>query len=391
MLRNRILGVIAVIFSLAAAVPAHAWPQISDETIRSAWGAPGGTWNLFPSSIYYADFCVGDAKTADGGCNTTAIGTNNREALLGLVARHITANGGYFCTTHLECKASGGSGAVTINFEPSAGGACFWLCKDGFSGEGCQPINNSEFNLTTGDPACGTDTITRSRFDNTKLNHNNNAYNIEYSVDILHNRYINYGGNYSLEQDVMVGISGWLANGKGAIASPLLFWCQSYRTNELNVFVNLARNTVCLPGYTGPNCEKCKPQNICGGTNMANFVAGTHVMTYSALAGCSTFRCASDDQGFSSASDVTCIDCKGGRVGVNAAGVCITCASGQVFNATSKTCVTAKSISNNDMRYGIGKPATNKVADACWARPDPMDFKCCVFNQTFNRDTGLCQ
>jgi hypothetical protein len=399
MLANkRIVMIIAVMIGTLgqfSPFPAHAWPQISDETIRGAWGAPGGTWNIYPRSPYYAGFCIGDSKDSDGGCKKKMGSYSDDEALLGIVARKITEHGGYFCTTQFQCE--GKNKSYTFNLEPAQGRWCQWLCADGYSGEGCAPISNlSEYNLNADNPACGTETITMEGFDNVKLKTSGGTSgNIEHQIDLFHSRY-----NDKREEDVLVGISGWLANKRGVIASPFLFYCSNKanaNTMDINVYTSLKQRNMCLPGFTGPNCEKCRAVKMCNGFVLSGFDPARHIMTYNETDKCSKFKCL-DGTGFVSATDQKCTDCSSSnQYGVNNYGVCIKCSGKNVFDTTSKECKSLEdmvasgnklAVTKEHLKFGLGNKTD--ISDACWAKAEPMEYRCCVLNKTWNLETKTC-
>ncbi|MDR1338169.1 MAG: hypothetical protein LBJ73_04045 [Rickettsiales bacterium] len=367
---------------------ARAWPMITDEGIRGAWGSPGGTWNDYPWGSNHAAFCVANSKDASGGCSPKMGIHGDDQAMVGLVAWKVTANGGYFCVTQFQCE--GKRSSWTWNLAPNGSQKCFWLCRNGFSGDGCLPINESEYTLSTGNAACGTTSITRTDFEsNTVRTSGNTGWNQENSIDLLHSHYA--GG---MEMDVMVGVSGWLENKKGVVGSPLLFHCTNHadsNTMNINVYTSKAAHTLCLPGYTGANCEKCKAANMCTGYSVSQFSASMHTMSTSG--GCSKFVCSDSGQGFKSATERNqCDVCNAdGRYGVDGDGVCVKCSDGQVFDKTTKRCKQATTLATPEMQFGKGKnSAPQNFIDACWAKLEPAEYACCIFGKTWNTTTKLC-
>ncbi|MDR1207035.1 MAG: hypothetical protein LBK26_01320 [Rickettsiales bacterium] len=381
-LKNKLTIFTVLAMGLFVPMSLCAWPLISNETIRSAWGAPGGSWNLFPTGGSHAEFCIGSTQSGSFGCQFLAGTYSDDQAALGVVARKITANGGYFCVTQLQCE--GKHNPYTYNVEPNSGGWCDWLCKDGFSGEGCKPINASEYSLSAGNAACDQKTISRSGFSGSRLKTSGGvAGNIEYNVDILHN-----GRDGGKEKDVMVGISGWLENKRGAVASPLLFYCANAANSNqigLNVFTNLAMHTLCLPGYTGPNCEKCKPSKMCDGFT-TGFDPAKHIIQ--AGTNCSEFRCSDPTQGFKSATDRSCIECTNisNQYYTDNNGVCNKCSGHNVYDSVTKQCKNVLALTKDQLRYGISSPST----ELCWMKAEPKEYECCVRNKTWNTTAKTC-
>ncbi|MDR0727150.1 MAG: hypothetical protein LBF37_03750 [Rickettsiales bacterium] len=365
------------IFVLVAAVlsagSAHAWPLVT--LYRSAWGVDFTTWDAFPIGSNHANFCVANSMNSSGGCQKRMGIHGDDEAVVGLVAWTLADNGAYFCVTQFQCE--GKKKSWTWNLPPQGTQKCFWLCKNGYSGNGCLPINESEYVLTTGSPACAQAEIARSDFSgNNVRSAGNTGLNQENSIHLLHSR---YGGNQ--EMDVMVGVSGWLENKKGVIASPFLFYCANKddsNTMDVNFYPNYASETLCLPGYTGPNCDRCKAASMCPGYNVSQFSADSHTMAMKS--GCSMFTCSDTSKGFKSSTERDkCVDCSGPRAYVNSDGVCSSCGEGQLYSKQTNKCETATILSAPEMRYGEGK--TSEPAnplDACWVQVDPAQYLDCV-------------
>lgn len=373
---NKIIGsllrslFVASIVCVSANV-VHAWPLVSQ--YRNSWGVDFGSWDNLPTGTSHANFCVGNTVSSSGGCQKPMGIHGDDEAVVGLVAWKINDNGGYFCVTQFQCE--GKKSSYTWNLAPNGVQKCFWLCKDGFSGSGCTPIVQSEYSLTTGNAACDSTTIARTDFNsNTVRTSGSTGLNQEYNIDLLHNRYA--GGK---EMDVMVGVSNWLENKKGVVASPFLFWCTNRAASndmDINFYTQYKSETLCLPGFTGPNCEKCKPKRMCSGYDAAQFDASKHTMTMNG--GCSEFRCTDTTMGFKSANDKNdCVACaKLGGVGND--GSCVTCSVGQNFDKKTKTCRQAQTFTKDDMQYGKGKDSDIPLNDQCWQHAEPTKYESCV-------------
>lgn len=370
-----------LIFSLSwilCAGFACAHPIITNETIRDAWGAPGGSWDLFPTGENNQSFCLANTIAADGGCKPVMGIYGDDQAIVGLVARKINAHGGYFCTMQLQCE--GKSKAVTWYLFPGGGAgeeSCFWLCENGYSGKDCAPINTNEYNLNTGNAACGTPNMSRERFAKrtVKTTGDKDGLTIEYSTEILHNRYTS-----NKEQDVMVGVAQWMTNKAGVMASPFSFYCTNKsKANKIgmNMYPLLASKTLCMPGYTGENCEKCMAANMCSG--YTGYDETKHQLD--TRDGCTIFTCKDVTTGFRSATERgTCVKCDtDGRFGVNDDGVCVQCSDNQIFDNESDTCKSATGLTTSDQRWGKDKISEpTDLNSACWTKTDPGKYKTCV-------------
>ncbi|MDR2412589.1 MAG: hypothetical protein LBD50_00055 [Rickettsiales bacterium] len=381
----------AVLVSLCAAplVRLFAWPLITDEGLRSAWGAPGGDWGKYPYGSNHASFCVGDTKNSSGGCQFKTGVHSDDYGAVGLVAWVITENGGYFCVTQFQCE--GKKKPVTWNMAPNGAQKCFWLCKNGYGGNGCMPINESEYSLPSNSPACSKVEISRDDFNSNTIKKSTTHWerlNQENNIALLHN-----GTVGKREQDVMVGVAGWMDNKKGVIGSPFLFYCANNADSNqigINFYTGYAAHNLCLSGYTGSNCEMCKPASMCSDYPISQFNAGVHSIKDNGS--CSKFECTDTAAGFKSATDRECVACnQDNRYGVDANGVCIQCQTGQIFDKTSKACKQASSLSVLDLQYGIGKTSDIDLIQQCWIKLEPMSYNCCVRGQIWNSDEGKCQ
>ena len=137
---------------------------------------------------------------------------------------------------------------------------------------------------------------------------------------------------------------------------------------------------LCLPGYTGANCEKCKPAKMSADYNLSQYNASIHTMTEKG--GYSEYRCTDITKGFKSANEKNqCITCPTPG-GVDASGKCMTCASGTVYTKNTSSsggyCRTATKYSQSDMRYGKGKDSSIEVNKQCWTFTDPEAYAKCV-------------
>ncbi|MDL2295414.1 hypothetical protein LJC18_01195 [Lachnospiraceae bacterium OttesenSCG-928-E19] len=370
----RIISFVSVVGAMGNA---YAWPLLTSSSIKNAWGVSSTDWNQYPRGSTHANFCVGNTISGSGGCQTKLGIHGDDQAMVGLVAWKITENGGYFCVTQFQCE--GKSSSWTWNLAPNGTQKCFWLCKDGYGGDGCLAVNKSEYTLNTGNSACASTTIARADFSsNTVRTSGSTSLNQEHSIDLLHNGY-----DAGREQDVMIGVSGWLENKKGVQASPFLFQCTNRadsNTMDVNFYTAKKTMNLCLPGYTGANCEKCKPAKMANGYSLSQFNASIHTMTEKN--GYSEFRCTDTAKGFKSENEKNqCVTCTT-LGGVDASGKCITCKTGTIYTKNTNTsggyCKTATKYSQSDMRYGKGKDSSIDVNKQCWTFTDPEAYAKCV-------------
>ncbi|MDR0741578.1 MAG: hypothetical protein LBF28_02285 [Rickettsiales bacterium] len=382
------LFVIFVLLACWCVRPSCAVNVIHDETIRGAWGAPGGTWDIFPRGKNAAEFCLGD--TTDGGthCNFEAPGSHSDErAVLGLIARKITATGGYFCTTQIQCGNKRKQKSTwTWHLKPKGTGEkCFWLCKPGYTGDGCGAANESELVLNAGSEACVDGEIYKDMFKSIKRDTSSGDSNsIEGQISAFHSTYERTSLHVWDEKDVVLGIAGWLPNKRGAIASPVVTACGHWNWSSLdtqiivNSLTNLGAFNVCLPGYGGADCGKCKPKTMCSGYAISDYDASQHMWALGDD-NCAMVRCSDPAKGFNPGTK-NCVDCGGApKNGVHpTTGVCVKCETGKKFNSTTGNCDDTIAYSQSVLSFGPNKTAQSELMEQCWVQIVPDDYKKCV-------------
>lgn len=359
-----------------------------------------------PSMLHCAESDMGAASigknkaTCTGNNNNACKLVNDRRTSWGvlmLVAREVNQYGAKFCPTTVygEKKTKGKKtcgGSYTIYSEPDKAQTCFWLCKSGHYGEGCQNITPS---------GCDSSLLRRSDFDTYSMS--NSSY-VENSIAMFHWDQDKRCGSriYFDEHDMILGISDWLPNGHGAVAQPFVVR-STYKDGDGcqgKSFATVRKvgtpTILCKNGYklnaAGTDCEPadataCAQTNMCAGWDSTLFDADAMVMHYNDSGKCWEYRCTTAGYGFISETLRTCSACPTGmRNGVSPkTGMCIQCPNDKIFDANASGtnyCGNVMAFSKSDMMYGRGKTIATqpRLQNQCWPLSNPSEYKDCVKN-----------
>lgn len=365
---------------------------INASSLLSAWGNPP-----MSNGVGHDTFstCLGNSLVDDNGnclnwmkgkkdIDETICGANDgydEGAIVMLVARDIRQNGARFCPTQLQGANKNRDWSWTEIYDVGGSNKCFWLCKPGFSGEGC------EGGVAT---TCNSMEITKDNMNFSRVV--GSATNIESEIPMF---YMNWKSDHQ-ESDMILTVKQWLEGGHGAWVSPTIFraertgWKDMISTATIK-FVGTAV-LMCMDGYrpngTNTDCEAinqdlCNLNSVCPGWTSSDFKASEHVM-YKNGDTCYEYRCMMPGYGFVSASDRTCKECnENAQYGVpQKTGVCVFCPVEKIFDenaSDSGYCVTAAQIGTGTMQYGPQKSRTTKpLLNQCWTQVEPSTYKSCV-------------
>lgn len=306
--------------------------------------------------------------------------------MLMLVAREVNDRGARFCPTTIYAEKKKKGNAWTLYAEPAQGSQpCYWLCKPGYSGEGC---NDTTLN------GCDSVPITRNIFDNLTMARDPK---VESAVAMFHwNQYKECWGNYDEEHDMLLVVSDWLPSGHGAYATPYVIRAHrgSNKSGRAGVYGWPAGEStlLCKNGYTAnAGYNDCIPvdETTCALTQTCSnwpsnaFDEETMLLEYNNVAGCYQYRCREKGYAFPSLADRTCQPCTENlRGGASPdSGVCIQCDIGYIFDADSPStnyCVAAAGYDKTTMQYGTGQSKETPLNNQCWMIAEAEAYSDCV-------------
>lgn len=384
---------------LAGVVPgiAVAGGGVKINNLVSSWKNPimshCMTSNLGNATIgRYRETCKGNYSIDANSPSACVLGDDM--GILVMVAREVNENGARFCPTTIYAEKKKRGNAWTLYSEPAQGvQPCYWLCKAGYGGEGCQSTDIS-----------GCDSVPLRRDDFNSLTMARDPQ-FEDSIPMFHwNQYKGCGVNKGQEHDMILMISDWLPSGHGAYAAPFVIRArrEGYKSKRggIDAWPAGESTLLCKNGYTvnaaGNDCEPvdantCALTNICDGWSSSAFDETTMLMEYDDSVGrsCYTYRCREAGYAFPSIGDKTCQPCTTSlRGGVSPAdGTCVACELGQIFDETASAsgyCVPADAYTRTDMQYGVNQTKDSApLDDQCWMMFEPDEYSACVRGQEY--------
>ena len=346
---------------------------------------------------------IGNKKDVCTGNNNSACLLGDDYGMLMLIARDVNANGAKFCVTTVYGERKEKGTAWTIYAEPAQGTKCFWLCKSGYSGDGCS---------STTPNGCDTTPLQRSDFDQYSISRD---IGVEGGIYMFHwDENQDCGLNSNHEHDMVLAISNWLPSGHGAKARSFVIssrrgewkkpiaWPQVWGVGE--------ETLLCKNGYranaAGTDCEEidaneCARTQMCSGWNGGAFDAGTMVMEYNSSCtndagtkGGYIYKCKGVGQAFASATDRTCVACNANLRGGPSPddGTCIKCDLGKIYDenvSSSGYCKATVALSKTDLQYGLGKTkdSVKDIKKQCWTIINPDEYKKCVTGSSLDSNT----
>ncbi len=129
---------------------AHSVAGIDASSLKAGWTGNGISCqdgNLNNASVgTVKGICKG--KSSEANADTSHMDSNCRTGIgddygtMMFVAREINANGAKFCATTIHGESAKKNRGWTRYGEPAQGEKCFWMCRDGYSGNSCTEQND---------------------------------------------------------------------------------------------------------------------------------------------------------------------------------------------------------------------------------------------------------
>lgn len=307
--------------------------------------------------------------------------------ILLLVAREVNENGARFCPTTIYAEHKKKGNAWTLYSEPAQGvQGCYWLCKPGFGGEGCQGTVSG----------CDSVPIRRDDFNNLTMARDPQ---FEDAIPMFHwNENNGCGVHKSQEHDMILAVSDWLASGHGVWAAPYVIRARregwKSKRGGIDAWPAAEATLLCKNGYTanaaGNDCEPidettCNLTQTCSDWPSGGFDEATMMLEFNDIRGCFQYRCREKGYAFPSTSDRTCQQCtenlRGGASPEN--GVCIQCDIGEIFDETASNvnyCIQADGYDKPAMQYGTNQSKQTPLNRQCWMIAEAEAYAECVKN-----------
>ena len=458
----RKINALFFIFALFATPAAYAWDA---SALRDAWGAPvgglstcghldlGGEDNddaaIGPQDdITYCAIDDSDDFAEDHGSECEIGGNWFKRGFSMLIARELNENGAYFCPTIIggdkkrwELSRTGWNQPYWTIYKEVAVvdvNSCFWVCKAGFYGDGCQQTTSTTCNLQT---------ISKENWSNDAFAIRKASRDVESEVAMFYQSVKDACGNKCrsvtcspYEHDMVLGVVGWLPGKHGVKAQPFvirggfdpgavtryaeggytrsgIFKGWNYGPGRVVAYAVGTPTLLCRNGYepnfTNTDCvpidsdlcevtEAANSGNTCGDkygefydlddfnaetmklhffeSEPAYSSSGKHVATVHY--NCWGILCTTPGYGFDpNVSRATCVDCgvSDPRNGVNWFGKCVRCDVGEIFDSATGTCLTTTALSRDRLYYGPGKDENTAIIEQCWVEPDMYSYSDCVW------------
>lgn len=348
------------------------------------WG--DGKWGVCEQhTLNSNNACIGATST----CANRAMFARNYTdewAVQMLVAMKVTANGAQFCPVQVEGKNKNKGNAWTEY--AAAGSNCVWLCKAGFSGDGC----TTELSAVS---SCDPTPLKASNYSG--IGRIASGANIEDSVAMFaFNNCNGCGVHKCQEHDIILGVTHWTPSGHGAFVQQLIVRAERSGWKHMDSWATIypasgaTEILVCKNGYkpnaAGTDCDEinknvCAQAQACSGWSNAGFDEKQHVMVQPSGQTCYEFRCAQQGYAFQSAADRTCVECSSSlRDGAHpVSGLCVKCEIGKIFNRETGECADADALNKSDMQYGKAQTKNSISVDKqCWTLTTPEEYTICV-------------
>lgn len=311
-----------------------------------------------------------------------------------MIATDVNPNGAYFCPVQVF-TSNWVSGTQSNLKYVQLSDNCRWLCKEGYSGVGCQDT------VTT---LCDWNEFKKANYKDLEIFHTkgNIAESIAQFLKKANRHKVCVAGWRQQEHNIVLAVTGWPESGYGAFVQPMVIRARFQKDKGRNAWpavypmADSERLLVCVSGYAPDaakkkcvqiNSELCR-QAKAGCPVLANqgYDGTIHTEYMPAGKNCPDFRCKNNNQAFASLTDKTCVSCPSSMlVGVSPIdGTCVSCEQGTVFNgrAISRTqlCKPAIRLTKTDMQYGFGytKNSRPDVADQCWGLGQIDEYRDCV-------------
>lgn len=384
--------IVFIVFMFLLVLPENMFAGgINDNAMKVNWKNPAMSYCLGSNM---GNAVIGNKKSVCKGGKIANCQLGDDYGTLMMVARDVNANGAKFCVTTVYGDRNKRGPGWTLYAEPAQGTKCIWLCKNGYTGEGCQSTTVS---------GCDSTLLKSTDFDGYSMSR---SVGVESSIYMFHwDEQQGCGMNSYLEHDMVLGISDWLPSGHGAVAQAFVVRAGRGAWKEPVAWVEIwpvgEKTVVCKNGYkpntANTDCEaidenECAKSQMCSGWNSGAFNQETMIMEYTESCANDTgstggyiYKCKEAGKAFVSATDKTCADCATNlRGGISPQdGTCVKCDLGKIFNsdaASSNYCVEARALTKTDLQYGSGKTKNSllDLGDQCWTISDPEEYKNCV-------------
>lgn len=372
---------------------------LTDNSILTAWnfGDPysENVYNTFTNA----------AKWSNGKSNPTDSDLASQEgtygggegAIIGIVARKIVKNGGWFCATQIQAANENWNLHSWIDYYKNAFG-CAWVCKPGFKGENCEEV------VTSTD--CDASDFTTGKFAKSLLSQVKTSGKSEgrftEDMDVFSHEGGYGSGDNRSSWDVVLGVIGWQTH--GLEVAPVKIEGRRWGTQVFgnrsrikSMYATKTKTLLCASGYiaksgTCVESDACKTlgeiDKWCNPNyKQADFTDGMY--NKEEENGCYIFRCAADGYGFKSDTDKTCEKCgtdvRSGAL--RTTGVCTTCPVGQCFK--NGECGGCTEIPKLKIERGPKYDTENRE---CWRETNMEKFWGCVMcpdeNQCYNKNSS---
>lgn len=315
-----------------------------------------------------------------------------------MIATDVNQNGAYFCPVQVF-TSNWMSGTQSNLKYVQLNDNCRWLCKEGYSGVGCQDTVGSSTTF------CDVIDFKKANYADLQISHTkgNIAESIAQFLKKTNRHKVCVAKFRQQEHNIVLAVTDWAPGGYGAFVQPMVIRARFQRSGgdyyawpAVYPVADSNRLLVCVSGYA-PNAAKtdclqinselCR-QATSGCPVLANqgYDGTIHTEYMPAGEPCPDFRCKDNNQAFASLTDKTCVSCPSSMlVGVSPIdGTCVSCELGTVFNgrATNRNqlCKPAIRLTKTDMQYGFGYTKNSKpdVADQCWGLGQIDEYRACV-------------
>lgn len=315
-----------------------------------------------------------------------------------MIATDVNEKGAYFCPIQVT-TSNWDSGTQSSLKYVRLSDDCRWLCKEDYSGVGCQDAVGSSTTF------CDVSDFKKANYDGLtiSLSGGNIAESIAQFLKKTNRHKVCVARFRQQEHNIVLAVTGWAPGGYGAFVQPMVIRARFHRDGgKLDAWPAVYPMgdsddlLVCVSGYA-PNLAKtdCVQINseLCnqatsGCPDLANqgYDGTIHTEYMPAGKKCPDFRCKDNNQAFASLTDKTCVSCPSSmRVGVSPIdGTCVSCEQGTVFNGRAinrnQLCKPAIRLTKTDMQYGFGytKNSRPDVADQCWGLGQIDEYRACV-------------
>lgn len=317
-----------------------------------------------------------------------------------MIATDVNKNGAYFCPIQVFTN-NWKSGTQSNLKYVQLGDDCRWLCKEGYSGVGCQDGVGGSTTF------CDWKEFTKDNYKGLSIadTKGNIAESIAQFLKKANRYKLCQAGWREQEHNIVLAVTDWPEGGYGAFVQPMAIRARFQKRDEepkrrawpaVYPVSNKEPLLVCVSGYAPDlakkkcvqiNSELCRQaKEGCSDLADQGYDGTIHTEYMPAGKKCPDFRCKDNNQAFASLTDKTCVSCPSSmRVGVSPFdGTCVSCELGTVFNGratdSEHLCKPAIRLTKTDMQYGFGytKNSRPDVADQCWGLGQIDEYRDCV-------------